>query len=96
MITFLRIADGDESIRTLILVDGRRWIAGASASGVPGTVDLNSLPDNMINRIEILQDGASAIYGSDAIGGVVNIITDRNFSGFEADVQTDWPGSAQG
>ena len=77
-----------KSIRTLVLVDGRRWIAGASASGVPGTVDLNSLPDNMINRIEILQDGASAIYGSDAIGGVVNIITDRNFSGFEADVQT--------
>ena len=77
-----------KSIRTLILVDGRRWIAGASASGVPGTVDLNSLPDNMVNRIEILQDGASAIYGSDAIGGVVNIITDRNFSGFEADVQT--------
>ena len=77
-----------KSIRTLILVDGRRWIAGASASGVPGTVDLNSLPDNMVNRIEILQDGASAIYGSDAIGGVVNIITDRNYSGFEADVQT--------
>ena len=77
-----------KSIRTLILVDGRRWIAGASASGVPGKVDLNSLPDNMIQRIEILQDGASAIYGSDAIGGVVNIITDRNFSGFEADVQT--------
>ena len=77
-----------KSIRTLILVDGRRWIPGASASGVPGYVDLNSLPDNMINRIEILQDGASAIYGSDAIGGVVNLITDRNFSGFEADVQT--------
>ena len=74
--------------RTLILVDGRRWIAGASASGVPSTVDLNSLPDNMIQRIEILQDGASAIYGSDAIGGVVNIITDRNFTGFEADAQT--------
>ena len=77
-----------KSIRTLILVDGRRWVAGASASGVPGTVDLNSLPDNMIRRIEILQDGASAIYGSDAIGGVVNIITDRDFTGFEADVQT--------
>ena len=77
-----------KSIRTLVLVDGRRWVAGASASGVPGTVDLNSLPDNMIQRIEILQDGASAIYGSDAIGGVVNVITDRNFSGFEADVQT--------
>lgn len=76
------------SIRTLILVDGRRWIAGASASGVPGYVDLNSLPDNMIRSIQILQDGASAIYGSDAIGGVVNIITDREFTGFETYLQT--------
>ena len=74
--------------RTLVLVDGRRWIAGASASGVPGTVDLNTIADNAIGRIEILQDGASAVYGSDAIGGVVNIITDRDFVGFRFDVQT--------
>jgi iron complex outermembrane receptor protein len=64
--------------RTLVLVDGRRWIAGASASGVPNAVDLNTIPDNVIERVEILQDGASAIYGSDAIGGVVNIITRQN------------------
>ena len=44
-------------------------------SGVPGSVDLNTIPDSMIERIEVLQDGASAIYGSDAIAGVVNIIT---------------------
>ena len=74
--------------RTLVLVDGRRWVAGASASGVPGTVDLNSLPDNVIDRIEILQDGASAVYGSDAIGGVVNVITDAAFAGFELEAQT--------
>ena len=74
--------------RTLVLVDGRRWVAGASASGVPGTVDLNSLPDNVVDRIEILQDGASAVYGSDAIGGVVNIITDPRFAGFEFEAQT--------
>ena len=74
--------------RTLVLVDGRRWVAGASASGVPGTVDLNSLPDNVIDRVEILQDGASAVYGSDAIGGVVNIITDAAFAGFEFEAQT--------
>jgi len=74
--------------RTLILVDGKRWIAGASASGVPGTVDLNTLPANVIKRIEILQDGASAIYGSDAIGGVVNVITDSEFEGFRLDAQT--------
>lgn len=77
-----------EAKRTLILVDGRRWVAGASASGVPSTVDLNTIPDNVIQRIEILQDGASAIYGSDAIGGVVNIITNRDFEGFKLDVQT--------
>lgn len=73
--------------RTLILVDGKRWIAGSSASGVPSTVDLNTLPANVIQRIEILQDGASAIYGSDAIGGVVNIITNSSFDGFRLDTQ---------
>jgi iron complex outermembrane recepter protein len=74
--------------RTLILVDGRRWIAGASASGVPSAVDLNSIPENVIQRIEVLQDGASAIYGSDAIGGVVNIITHDSYDGFKIDAQT--------
>jgi iron complex outermembrane recepter protein len=73
--------------RTLVLVDGRRWISGASASGVPTAVDLNTVPDNVIERIEVLQDGASAIYGSDAIGGVVNIITDSDFEGFRLDSQ---------
>lgn len=71
--------------RTLILVDGRRWIPGASASGVPVAVDLNTIPDNVIERIEVLQDGASAIYGSDAIGGVVNVITRKGFEGFRLD-----------
>ena len=74
--------------RTLVLVDGKRWIAGASASGVPSAVDLNSLPANVIQRIEVLQDGASAIYGSDAIGGVVNIITHQDFQGLRVDLQT--------
>jgi iron complex outermembrane receptor protein len=76
-----------EAKRTLVLVDGKRWIAGASASGVPSTVDLNTLPANMIKRIEILQDGASAIYGSDAIGGVVNVITNSDYEGFKVDAQ---------
>ena len=73
--------------RTLVLVDGKRWIAGASASGVPTAVDLNTIPDNVIARVEVLQDGASAIYGSDAIGGVVNIITYQDFEGFRLDAQ---------
>lgn len=71
--------------RTLVLVDGKRWIAGASASGVPSAVDLNTIPANVIERVEVLQDGASAIYGSDAIGGVVNVITNRKFEGFRVD-----------
>jgi len=57
------------------------------ASGVPNAVDLNTIPDNVIERVEILQDGASAIYGSDAIGGVVNIITRQNYEGFRFDAQ---------
>jgi iron complex outermembrane recepter protein len=73
--------------RTLVLVDGKRWVSGASASGVPSAVDLNSVPSNVIERIEVLQDGASAIYGSDAIGGVVNIITTSDFEGFRVDSQ---------
>jgi iron complex outermembrane receptor protein len=59
----------------LVLVDGLRYVNGASASGVPGSVDLNSIPEGMIDRVEVLQSGASSIYGSDAISGVVNIIT---------------------
>ncbi|HEY0628527.1 MAG TPA: TonB-dependent receptor [Sphingomicrobium sp.] len=75
------------SRRVLVLVDGIRYVNGASASGVPGSTDLNSIPESAIERIEVLQDGASAIYGSDAIAGVVNIITKRNQRGFEASAQ---------
>ncbi|MEJ2129752.1 MAG: TonB-dependent receptor plug domain-containing protein [Woeseiaceae bacterium] len=70
------------SKRTLVLVDGRRWVRGSSASGVSGAVDLNSIPYNSVKSIEVLQDGASAVYGTDAIGGVVNIITNDDFEGF--------------
>jgi len=72
------------SVRTLVLVDGLRFVPGASASGVPGSVDINAIPESMIERVEVLQDGASAIYGSDAIAGVVNIITKRRQKGFQA------------
>ena len=75
------------SRRTLVLVDGLRFVNGASASGEPGSVDLNAIPESMIERVEVLQDGASAIYGSDAIAGVVNIITKRRQSGFDASAQ---------
>ncbi len=66
--------------RTLVLIDGRR--APASPTTGQGQ-DLNSIPLAAVERIEILSDGASAIYGSDAIGGVVNIITRKDFEGAE-------------
>jgi iron complex outermembrane receptor protein len=75
------------SRRVLVLVDGIRYVNGASASGVPGSTDLNSIPDAAIERIEVLQDGASAIYGSDAIAGVVNIITKKHQKGFVGSAQ---------
>jgi iron complex outermembrane receptor protein len=76
-----------DPIRTLVLVDGLRFVNGSSASGIPGTVDLNSIPESMIERVEVLQDGASTIYGSDAIAGVVNVITKKSQKGFAASAQ---------
>src|SRR5262245_16306350 len=69
--------------RTLVLVDGIRWVNESSASGVGGATDLNTIPTSIIDHIEVLQDGASAIYGSDAIAGVINIITRRSFDGLQ-------------
>jgi iron complex outermembrane receptor protein len=69
------------SNRVLVLVDGLRWVNESSASGVSGSADLNTIPLAIVDRIEVLEDGASAIYGSDAIAGVVNVITRRNFTG---------------
>ncbi len=67
--------------RTLILVDGLRWVNESSASGVSAAVDLNTIPLGAVDRIEILTDGASALYGSDAIAGVINIITKKSQDG---------------
>jgi iron complex outermembrane receptor protein len=69
--------------RVLVLVDGLRWVAGSSGSGVSNAVDLNTIPVGIIERIDILKDGASAIYGADAIAGVVNIITKKSQQGVE-------------
>ncbi|MDH4372792.1 MAG: TonB-dependent receptor [Verrucomicrobiota bacterium] len=69
------------NLSTLILLDGRRLASSAFSNGA--AVDVNTLPLAMIDRIEILKDGSSTIYGSDAVGGVVNIITKKNWNGFE-------------
>lgn len=67
------------SNRTLVLVNGKRRVAGATDSTA---IDLNSINPNLIERIEVITGGASAIYGSDAVSGVVNIITKDDFDGF--------------
>ncbi|MEQ8207654.1 MAG: TonB-dependent receptor [Woeseia sp.] len=76
------------SNRVLVLVDGRRWVSGAGTRGFRDFVDLNTIPLAAVERIEVLKDGASAIYGSDAISGVVNIITRKNVDGMEVKLYT--------
>jgi iron complex outermembrane recepter protein len=66
--------------RTLVLVDGQRW-----TTDIFGETDLSTIPSSIIDHVDILQDGASAIYGSDAIAGVVNIITKKDFDGVQID-----------
>ena len=68
--------------RTLVMVNGRR-VAGSPSLGGGGTVNLNMIPFSAVDRIEIVADGASAIYGSDAVAGVVNIILKRDYDGFK-------------
>lgn len=67
--------------RTLVLVDGRRHVAG-----VPGSqaIDINTIPNDLVERVEVLTGGASAIYGADGVTGVVNIILKRDFEGIAA------------
>lgn len=77
--------------RTLVLLDGKRM--GVSTGGY---TDLASIPTSVVERIEVLTDGASAIYGSDAIAGVINIITRKSFEGLEANVYTGRYGQGDG
>ena len=70
------------SVRSLVLVNGQRWVAA-----LDGGIDISTIPLALVERVEVLKDGASAIYGSDAIAGVVNIITKRNYSGAEFHAQ---------
>ena len=71
---------------TLLLINGRR-VAPSAAAGATSFVNINSLPLAAIDRIEVLQDGASALYGSDAIGGVVNVIMRKDYTGAEGTVR---------
>jgi outer membrane receptor protein involved in Fe transport len=79
---YLGSAEGSGN-RTLVLVDGHRWVNAVGGRGFRDFVDLNTIPLGIIDSIEVLKDGASAIYGADAIAGVVNIKTKRDLQGLE-------------
>ncbi|WP_303829120.1 TonB-dependent receptor domain-containing protein [Asticcacaulis taihuensis] len=73
--------------RSLVLLNGHR-MPPAGVGGTVAAVDLNTIPDSVVSRYEILKDGASSIYGSDAVAGVVNIITRKNTDGIELSATT--------
>lgn len=77
--------------RTLVLIDGRRHVPGSAGDAA---VDISMIPTNLIERVEVISGGASAVYGADAVTGVVNIITKKAFDGWQIDYQAG--ASAQG
>ena len=82
------------SERTLVLLNGQRIVAGGT--GADASVDLNMIPLAIVSRIEVLKGGASAVYGSGAIGGVVNIVTRDDFRGSEGDAYLGSSGESDG
>ena len=74
---------------TLVLLNGRRMLPSASGAVTEQAADLSTIPLTAVERVEILKGGASAIYGADAVGGVVNIITRRGFDGVRIEVDAD-------
>jgi iron complex outermembrane receptor protein len=84
---------GDQ--RTLVLLNGRR-LPPAGTQGAVAAVDLNILPDAIVDRYEILKDGASSIYGSDAVAGVVNVITRNKLDGGRLEASGNFGGGGDG
>jgi iron complex outermembrane recepter protein len=80
------------SRRTLVLLDGQRVAPFAQElTGLGGGVDINAIPVSMIERVEVLTDGASSVYGSDALAGVINFVLRRNYTGVTVGYEYDWP-----
>jgi iron complex outermembrane receptor protein len=76
---------------TLVLINGRRVeVSGSQGSNGSNFFDLNSIPLSAVDRIEVVSEGSSAIYGSDAIAGVVNVILKKDFTGVDANVKDGW------
>jgi len=89
------------TVRTLVLLDGRRSVPSA----ITGIVDVNDLPQGLVERVEVVTGGASAAYGSDAMTGVVNFVLNKNFTGLKSEVSAgrttygdddNWKGSVTG
>ena len=74
---------GFDVVRSLVMLNGRRM----AASGIGTAVDINDLPQKLIERVEIITGGASTVYGSDAVAGVINFITRNDFDGFAQQVR---------
>ncbi|BBN81903.1 TonB-dependent receptor [Pseudoalteromonas sp. A25] len=79
--------------RTLVLVNGRRFIGGSAGDSA---VDLNNIPTAIVERMEVITGGASAVYGSDAMAGVINIVTKKDFVGFDFDASFTKPDEDNG
>jgi len=81
---------GLSSDRTLVLINGRR-LAPAGVRGAPSAPDLNLIPGTLIKRVDVLLDGASSVYGSDAVAGVVNYVLRDDFDGIQLDAYATMP-----
>ena len=84
---------GVGSVRTLVLIDGRRLPYGASGIS---SANLDLIPTQLVERVDVLTGGASAVYGSDAVGGVANFILRRDFEGVEIDLQGNFQQTGNG
>ena len=73
--------------RTLVLINGRRLLVGDPGTGSPAAPDINAIPTGIVKRVDVLTGGASSVYGSDAVAGVVNFIMDTDFEGIRLDGQ---------
>jgi outer membrane receptor protein involved in Fe transport len=80
----LRNLDSSSGTRTLVLIDGRRSVA----STINGVVDINTIPQSLVERVDIVTGGASAAYGSDAVAGVVNFILNKKYQGLKLSADT--------
>ena len=80
---------GLQAVRTLVLLDGKRVVGGTLVgfSNNGSAVDVNIMPDGLISRVDVVTGGASAVYGSDALAGVVNFVLDKKFTGIKGNIQ---------